>query len=151
MASILAKEDPFQEGRSLGFQHVPRQRWSSSLGRTVWQGGGRKAFSGVCSQISPSPFPQHTKGKAAATTIPPGLTPRGPAGTNISGVSSFTACSVRSTPSALQGLSASQGSVWKNPCQGRVGHPQSPKRRVLWGHGCSTSTRDTSCLSEHLG
>lgn len=130
-ASILVKEGTFQEGRSLGFQHLPRQRWPS-FGRTVWQGGGGKAFSGVCSQISPSPFPLQTKGKAAAT-IPPGLTLRGPAGNKISGVSSFTACSVHSTPSALQGLSSSQGSVWKTPAREEWAAPKVSQTQGLLG------------------
>lgn len=150
MASILVKEGPFQEGRSLGFQHLPRQRWPSSLGRTVWQGGGGKAFSGVCSQINPSPFPPANKGKSRRHH-PTRPDTQGAAGNKISGVSSFTACSVHSTPSALQGLSSSQGSVWKNPCQGRVGRPQSLPNAGSSGATDAPLPLDTSCLSEHLG
>lgn len=151
MALIVAKEDLFQEGRSLGFQHLPRERWPSSLGRTVWQ--GERLF-----QESDLSIPPASKGKAAATTLPPLPPPsHRPDTQGACWKQNFWSQQLPSVQCALRPLSFARaqlrsGLSLEKPLPGKSGlSPKSPKRRVLWGHGCSTCTRDTSCLPEHLG
>lgn len=131
MTWTLAKEDSFQDGGSRGLQRLSRQRWLSSPPGTMWQGGGRTEFSGVCAPISkPKETRRHHHRQAP-------------------GVSSLPARGVCSTPSAWRGLSSSRGSVWKNPCQGRVGRP---KVSPTWGLlGQQTLRFHFEALSEHLG
>lgn len=69
MTLILATEDPFGEGGSQGLQRMLRQRWVSSLRRTMWQRDGRKRFLRVFA-LGPCPLPQQTKGKSATITQP---------------------------------------------------------------------------------
>lgn len=118
---ILTKEDPFLEGRGLGFQCLPRQRWPSSLRRTMWQGGGKKGFSGICLQVSPSLLPQNTMGKAATT-----ITTR-PDTQGACWKQNSWSQQPNSMQCELHPLSFARAQLFsgKNPCQGRVGRPKS--------------------------
>lgn len=88
-------------------------------------GTGEKGFQEAVCRAALLCCPR-TQWEKPSPPSPPGLTCRGPAGNKIPGVSSLTACSVRSTPSALQGLSSCQGKTpareeWAAP---KVSHTQ---------------------------
>lgn len=122
MTWTLAKEDSFQDGGSRGLQRLSRQRWLSSPPGTMWQGGGRKEFSGAVLLSA-------NQRKPAATTI-----------ARLPESAAYRRAGCVPPPQPGEGSAPLGVQFGKTPAREEWAAPKSPGRGVSWGNRRSAST-----------